>query len=101
MPGIAKPFPRAIRACFMVMYLCDFNFFHTFFELFHGLKTGGYDTISPLSVLLTVHALAEFCDHLNWKLDHSEVEYNQGCSQTSYSAGLNVFSFGKSSVIFL
>ena len=56
-------------------------------------KRGGYGTISPLSVLLTVHALAEFCDHINSNLDHGKLEYNQGCSQTGYSAGLKVFVF--------
>ena len=48
-----------------------------------------------LPVLLTAHALAEFCDHINLKLDHNklELEYNKGRSQTGYSAGLNVFVF--------
>ena len=54
---------------------------------------GGHGTISPIFVLLTVHALAEFCDHINSKFDHSKAEYNQGRSQTGYSAGLNVFVF--------
>ena len=71
----------------------EFNFFYTFFELCHGPKTGGHGTISPLSVLLTVHALAEFCDHINLKLHHSKLEYNQDRSQTGCSAGLNVFVF--------
>ena len=75
----------------MVMQLRDFNFFHTFFELCHGPKTEGHGTISPLSVLLTAHALAEFFDHIHSNLDHSKLEYNQGRSQTGYSAELNVF----------
>ena len=64
-------------------------------------QNGEHGTISPLSVLLTVHALAEFCDHINSKLHHSKLEYNQGRSQTGYSAGLNVFSFRKSTAILL
>ena len=92
-PLLIKLFPRAIRACFMVMQFRDFNFFHPFFELCHGPKTKGHGTISPLSVLFTAHALAEFCDHINSKLGHSKLEYNQGRSQTGYSAGLNVFVF--------
>ena len=56
--------------------------------LSHWPKNGGPWHNIPLSVLLTVHALAEFCDHINSKLDQ---ENNQGRSQAGYSAGLNVF----------
>ena len=50
----------------------------------YGPKRGSMTQCSPLSMLLTVHALAEFCDHLKSKLYSGELE--RGLSATRAGA---------------
>ena len=63
------PFPHA---CFIVIYsnYAILTFSHIF-ALCYGPKRGAM-ALYPLFMLLSVHALAEFRDHINLKLDHSE-----------------------------